>query len=140
MRRKKITVLCLSLIFAAILGTQVVSTANAETENGQPLTSPITYFTISGNVTYQFFKFLWFGKKDAPAAGVTVTAVDKFHHVKYQTQTDNSGNYTITTQVGGQFFVSPSDGKTNNYVPPINVVEANHPGQKTNVDFKGLVF
>ncbi|MGI8419385.1 MAG: hypothetical protein ACR2LN_01950 [Candidatus Levyibacteriota bacterium] len=139
MRRKNIAVLCLTLLFAVVLGTQIAATANAETENGQPLTSPVTYFTISGNVRYQFLRIFGLGKKEQPAEGVNVTAVDKFHHVSYETQTDSNGNYTITTQVGGLFIVSPSGGESTFYTPPFAVVHANHPGQRTNVNFKGFV-
>lgn len=140
MRRKIIIVLSLSLLFVSIIGTQISSTANAEMHNGKPLTSPITYFTISGNVRYQFLKFFRFGKKDQPAANVTVTAVDKFHHVEYQTQTDSNGNYTISTQEGGKFFVSPMGGKSRTYTPPVAFVNVTKPGQQKKVDFKGFVF
>ncbi|MGH7203688.1 MAG: carboxypeptidase-like regulatory domain-containing protein [Candidatus Levyibacteriota bacterium] len=140
MRRKNIAVLCLSLLFTVVLGTQVAASANAETQNGKPLTSPVTYFTIKGNVSYQFLKLFGLGNNIHPAANVEVTAVGKFQNVVYETQTDSNGNYTITTQVGGQFLVAPSGGKSKFYAPPFAIVHANHPGQKTDVDFKGFAF
>ena len=73
MKQKIITALCISLVFSFVFGSQIAQTAKADTKDEHPLTSPLTFFTINGNITYQFFTFFRHGKQDDPASGVTVS-------------------------------------------------------------------
>jgi hypothetical protein len=140
MRQKYITALSLVVAFAVIFGTQVATSASANTKNGSPLTSPVTFFKISGNVTYKFFKFFSNnGQRFAPATGVTVTAENVFNKNKYQTTTDLNGNYTLPVEEKGVYLVGPSGGNTNVYTPALQVVHANKAGVKSNVNFHGLM-
>jgi len=139
MKQKIITALCISLLFSVVFGSQIAQTAKADTKDGHPLTSPLTFFTINGNITYQFFTLFRHGKQDDPASGVTVKAENIITHTVYETTTDTNGNYSISTEEAGTFLVSPSGGKTSVYVPPVISVKANHLGSKNNVDFKGYI-
>lgn len=142
MRQKFITALSLSILFSVVFGLQIASTAKAETKNGNPLTSPVTFFQISGNVTYKFFKM--FGhdmRRFNPAAGVTVSAVNLMTHDTYQTTTDTHGNYSLSVEEKGLYVVNPSGGKASTYFPPTRFVSANKKGgMRDDVDFQGLVF
>lgn len=139
MKQKIITALCITLVFSLIFGSQVAATAKADYKNGHPMTSPLTFFTINGNVTYQFFRFFRHGKPFEPASGVSVKAENISTHTQYETTTDANGNYSIITEEAGVFLVSPSGGNTSVYVPPVITVSAQHNGSKNNVDFKGYI-
>jgi hypothetical protein len=140
MRRKLITALCLSLLFTAVFGLQIASTANAETKNKIPLTSPLTYFQISGKVTYKFFQIFIHGtQRIVPAAGVTIEAENIITHDIYQTTTDSNGNYSLSIEEKGFFTVKPSGGNTNTYIPPLQFVSINKKGTQDNVDFQGYI-
>jgi hypothetical protein len=141
MRRKLITALCLTFAFVFVFGTQVAATAKADTKNGNPLTSPITCFQISGKVTYKFFKvFFHEAKRFSPASGVTVSAENFFTHDIYQATTDSNGNYSISVEEPGLYSVKSSGGKTSMYISPIRMVRANKGGTDNHVDFQGFVF
>ncbi len=141
MRRKIITVLSLLIFFTLVFGAQIASTVSAQTKDGHPITSPITFFKISGNVTYKVFRNFAHGfERFMPAANVKITAEDVFTHTKYETTTDVNGNYTISTDGKGFFLVTPSGGDTSTYIPAMRVVPANNAGSKNNVSFHGFVF
>ncbi len=140
MRQKCITALSLLIVFTVVFSTQVASTASANHENGSPITSPVTFFKVSGNVTYKFFKlFTNNGQRFAPAPGVTMTAENVFTKEKVQTTTDTNGNYTLNLYEKGVYLVGPSGGNTNTYVSPLQVIHANKSGMKNNVTFHGLM-
>jgi hypothetical protein len=141
MRQKLITALSLVTAFAVIFSAQLATSAAADTKNGSPLTSPVTFFKISGDVTYKFFKFFSNnGQRFAPAEGVTVEARNIFTNDVYITTTDEDGEYSFSIQEKGMYLVSPSDDdEAEFFAPPIKHVNANKAGSKNNVDFQGFV-
>jgi hypothetical protein len=140
MKQKFITALSLVIVFAVVFSVQLASTAQADWKNGKPLTSPVTFFKISGEVTYKFFKFFSNnGQRFAPADDVTVTAKNVFTGDTYVAETAANGTYTITVEEKGVYLVSPSEGDTNVFAPAVKAVPANKAGSKNNVDFTGLM-
>lgn len=138
MRQKIITALSLVIVFAVIFSAQLSHTAYATTKNGNPVTSPVTFFQISGKVTYKFFK-LFGGGSNQNAAGVEVEAKNVFTNDVYETTTDANGNYVIPVQEKGVFLVGPTEGNTDVWVPALKPVHANNPGSKTGVNFQGFI-
>lgn len=140
MRQKYITALSLVIAFAVIFSAQLATTASAETKNGNPLTSPVTFFKISGTVTYKFFKFFSNnGQRFTPADDVTVEARNIFTNNVYATTTDSNGKYTLTVDEKGVYLVSPTGGDTDVYTPALKAVHATKPGAANNVNFTGLI-
>lgn len=140
MRQKLITALSLVIVFSVVFSTQLATTASAYPQTVNPVTSPVTFFKITGNVTYKFFKFFRHnGQRFAPAPGVTITAENIFTKHKVQTTTDASGKYTLGLNEKGIYLVSPSGGDTSTYLQPLQVVHANKSGEKNNVNFTGLI-
>jgi hypothetical protein len=139
-RRKLITALSLLLVFSVLFGTQIAATASANTNKNHPLTSPITFFQITGKVTYKFFKFFSGSNSISNAPGVKVEAENIFDHHKFQTNTDGNGNYVLPINETGVYLVKPSGGNTNIYVPPLRAVKVNDMSSSANnIDFQGLI-
>jgi hypothetical protein len=140
MRRKLITALSLVTAFAVVFSAQLATSAAADTKNGSPLTSPVTFFRISGDVTYKMFKFFSNnGQRFVPAEGVTVEARNIFTNDVYTTTTDKNGDYTFSLEEKGMYLVSPSDDEADVFAPSIRPVPANKAGVKNNVNFHGMV-
>jgi hypothetical protein len=139
MRQKLITALSLLIVFSVLFGTQIAATASAETKNGNPLTSPISFFQINGNISNRFFKFFSGSNSTHPAANVVVNAENILTHDVYSTTTDGNGNYTIVTEEKGLFFVKPQGGIASFYVPPVKPVNVKNPGSINNINFQGYV-
>lgn len=140
MRQKYITALSLVVAFAVTFSAQIATSASADTKNGSPLTSPVTFFKISGDVTYKFFKFFSNnGQRFAPAEDVTIEARNIFTNTVYETTTDDEGNYEISVEEKGVYLVSPTDAETDVFAPAIKAVHANKTGARNNVNFTGLM-
>lgn len=141
MRQKLITALSLVTAFSIVFGAQLATSAAADHKNGQPLTSPVTFYRISGDVSYKFFKFFSNnGQRFVPAEGVTVEARNVFTNDVYTTTTDEDGDYSFSLEEKGMYLVSPIDEEADFFAPALRHVNVNKPGTKNNVDFNGIVF
>lgn len=131
--RKLFTALVVSLVaFGIFLQVNGVSTALA-----LPLTSPATFFGITGTVTYKnlarFFNFL---PKMFPADNVTVKATDLFNSShNFSGQTDSNGHYELPADAGLYQVEMVSLGGF--FVPPLKIVNVKN-SPKT-ADFQGLI-
>lgn len=140
MKQKFVTALSLVIAFAVVFSVQLASTAQADYKNGKPLTSPVTFFKISGDVTYKFFKFFSNnGQRFVPADDVTVTAKNVVTGDTYVTETNAQGEYSFSIAEKGVYLVTPSEGDTNVFAPAVKAVQVNKTGSKNNVDFTGLM-
>ena len=139
MRQKIITALSLVILFSVVFGAQLATTASAETKNGNPLSAPLTFFRMTGSITYKSLTFFRHGaQRLAPATDVTVTAENIFTHDIYTTTTDSDGHYTLDVEEKGLFLVRPSSDTTSAWVPPLQTVRALHSQTKHGIDFQGL--
>lgn len=92
-----------------------------------PLTSPISYFTISGKVGYRFFGIF------SPAENVTVKAVNTYTKTVYKVLTNKRGKYSILVKAG-IYNVSAKDATGTIFYPTkikVNVTTSN----ATNINF-----
>lgn len=140
MRRKLITAISLLTAFSIIFGAQLATSAAADYKNGKPLTSPVTFYKISGDVSYKFLKF--FHKNSSrfvPAEGVTIEARNIFTNDVYITTTNKDGEYSLSLQEKGMYLVEPSDGKADFFSPTLRQVQVHKQGSKNNVDFTGVI-
>lgn len=138
MRQKFITALSLVILFAVIFSAQLSHTSYAATKNGNPVTSPVTFFQISGKVTYKFFKFFR-GNTNQNASNVTVEVKNVFTNDVYETTTDGNGNYSLNVEEKGVFLVGPTEGNTDVWVPALKPVHVNNPGSRSGVNFQGFI-
>lgn len=116
--KKLVLIAVLISVFGLASFTQATK-AIAVTSDGGGVTSPITYFMLSGQVTYKYLTYVFAAKN------VTVVATNYQTGVKTSTLTDASGNYFIkVTQ--GQYVVKPHDARATVFSPAyrfVNVID-----------------
>lgn len=126
-----ITVLAL-LMTATALQIGVVKTT-AQTVS--PLTSPITYYAISGRVGYKLF--LQNGGQILPAKGALVIARNIQSNEKKIATTSATGSYSILV-TPGTYSVRASDYKSTQFKPTeyiLNIVSSD----ATKIAFLGII-
>ncbi len=106
--KKLMLILVLIAVFGLATFTQATK-AIAATPNGG-VTSPITYFMLSGQVTYKYLTYVFVAKN------VTVTATNYQTNAKTATVTDANGNYSISV-TQGQYTVKPHDSRGTVFTP-----------------------
>lgn len=106
------------LILAQINYVNVQASANPIT---YPITTPISYFTLSGRVGY----IVW--PRIVPAKNVKIQAVNTQTNQNTTTLTNSQGRYNIQV-VPGQYRITASDSRGSRFNPSeylIDVISAN---------------
>lgn len=103
------------------------------------VTSPVTFarYLVRGNVSLKILK-RWFSplKKFVPGVNVKLTATNLKTYEKFETSTDQFGNYSLEL-AEGKYKIVPKYAHTI-FTPLWRTVKVNQ--NKTNLDFKGYVY
>lgn len=135
MKTKLFLASILLALMAAIMGlqlSQVESVAASTISGGGPITSPISYFFISGKVRYAFQNGLI-----KPAANVLITATNTQTSSKSATLTNTYGDYKILVPAG-VYSVKARDNKQSVFRPSeilVNVLN----GNASNINFGAII-
>lgn len=126
----------LTLLLTAIIGFLMVAQINvikANTVNltSNPITAPVTFFIISGKVTY----FKLFGPSQ-PAPDVKVEATNISTNNKTSQSTDSSGRYTLAVEKG-RYLVRVRDNKRTIFLPSLRFLNVDR--SFFDIDFRGLL-
>lgn len=137
MRKLIISVLLPTLAFCFL--AQVNSVKAITIPSGSPITSPISFFAITGKVTYKNLKlFISALNRITPGANVTITATNFFDPSQvFSTTTDINGNYILPVP-NALYKVTASDNANTFFSPPLHVVKIKN--QNKNASFQGLIF
>lgn len=107
-------------IFILLISLQmnVVNAANyQQSPLTGPVTTPVTYFSISGKVNYIFNGIF------SNAANVIISAVNKKTKENFVTLTNTNGEYSLMVKPG-LYTVRPSDQLRTHFKPGSKVVDA----------------
>lgn len=120
-----------SLLAFVMLSQASLVTAETLTNSSitGPITTPISYFTISGRVSYKFFRIV------KPAENVTVEATSTQTSDKFSAQTNKKGQYTITVPAG-QYNVRAFDFLGTIFDPALRLVDVTT-SSITGINFRG---
>src|SRR5258706_736743 len=105
-----------------------------------PIRSPISFFNLTGEVTYHHLGHLLDKtKRFFDAENVLITVKNFWNsNQKFTTSTDSDGMYSFNLP-SGLYWVSASDNMHTFFVPPTKVVSIKN-NKVTNADFQGLIF
>jgi hypothetical protein len=137
---RKVVLTTLVALFAISIFSQVASVQAFHTPITGPITTPITFFNLTGEVTLKQFGKLFGGlKRFMPAEDVTVKVTGLFDkNKKFTTETDEQGDYGFMLPAG-HYLVEVEDDPDTFFAPPIKFVHIKEGKVKT-ADFKGFVF
>ena len=114
---KKLIVLAVFVVLGGLTLSQAVMVNAANFGGGPgPITSPITYFQLSGRVAYTVDG--WY----KPAVGATVAALNLSNNVLTTTKTNSYGAYTLTLQAG-TYKVKAFDSQGSQFTPKNRIIE-----------------
>lgn len=130
MKSKIILASVMALVLVAVLSAQI-GVVKAQTVVSSAITSPITYFTLSGNVTYKLSKFLII-----PANGVTITAKNSQTNQETSAKSDRLGRYSLKVAAGA-YIVSAKDSKNTIFSPANKIVQVIN-SSISGINFQGL--
>lgn len=132
-KMKKLVFLVLLIAFFGIATiSQGFQLKTVQASTTSPITSPISYFIISGTVKYFYMNSI-----SKPAANVSILATNTQNSSSSASLTNSVGNYSIKVPAGS-YIVKASDAKQTVFRPStilVNVLNANASG----INFFGVI-
>lgn len=135
----------LSLVLVVVLSLPIFSQVSRVSAQEAPITSsitnPITFFNLTGTITYKRLGFFFRNvtNRILPADNVKVTVTGFFDKSqRFQTTTDANGNYSINLPTG-LYTIKTNGGRTNFFSPPLRVMRVKTNATST-ANFQGFLF
>ena len=122
----------LAIVLVSVFAVTAQSKALAVTN---PITSPITFFSLMGKVTY---RNVFRTHTVTPAAGVKITAEKLGTSTKAMGTTNPDGTYGMSL-TPGTYLIEASDTKRTFFTPAIQIVRISA-GKSATRNFQGLTF
>lgn len=137
---RKVVFLLVISFFAGSIFLQVGRVQANNSPITGPITTPITFFNLTGEVTLKHLGKLFGGMKRAmPGEDVTVQVTGFFNkNHQHNTETDEHGKYGFQLS-DGLYIVEVKEGNDIFFTPPIRVVQVKE-GKVKKANFQGLVF
>lgn len=138
---KRLIIALLLVLFAFPIGLQVTRVeANHTKPITSPITNPVTFFSLSGKVTYKklggFFRNI---NRILPADDAVVTIQGFFDRSKkYTVKTDANGMYQVNVPVG-MYRVEVDNDENAFFTPPLKVLNIKANTNKK-ANFQGLLW
>lgn len=123
-----IVVIVLLSVFAISSQSKALAVAN-------PLTSPITFFSLMGKVTYKNF---FHAQSVTPGKGVKITAQSFGSFTNTNVTTNPDGTYGMML-APGSYFIQASDANHTFFNPTLRYIKVTA-NSSTTQDFQGLLF
>ncbi len=137
---KKIFIVALFFLLSFPVLLQLSSAKALALPITSPVTTPVSFFNLTGHVIYHQLGILMnSAQRRFPAANVMITVSNFFGGSQVAaTTTDSNGDYHVNLPAGW-YRVSASDGTSAHFVPPFRIVNVKTNSQK-HADFQGLLF
>ena len=137
---KKLTALFLMVFLSLPILFQLPEVKAQTSPITGPITTPISFFNLTGDVTYKKLGRLFSGiQRVVPGEDVLVKVSNFFNPGQsFETMTDDEGNYKFNLPAG-LYKVEVEDGDHTFFVPPLKVVKVQEEKAKK-ANFQGLIF